>query len=315
MKTLRRMTTWMLSVLGAAFVLSGCVTGAGSQGEHTTGAALMGVPLDARETLAEQGNADAQFNLGYRYLLGAWVPQDEEKSLYWLKLAATQGHLDAAYLLLLARDDATPQWQQVVERAAQQGNRRAMEMLVSLGEEKWEPQLIAALQQAAQAGDARALMEMGMRYERGEGVVRDEDKGLAYLRQAAQTGFPLAMMVLNKAADEKVYTDDEVIAAFKQRVASRKADAADFLLLAVLDGVEFESSENRTLEDKGMVLLSLSILTPEQIPQLYHDGEFAVALVIHRVMLNMMNEKSVFDDTKVQALIAQCLQKLSDACY
>lgn len=39
-------------------------------------------------TLAEQGDADAQFNLGISYELGDGVDQDDEFCLYWYRKAA-----------------------------------------------------------------------------------------------------------------------------------------------------------------------------------------------------------------------------------
>ena len=45
--------------------------------------------------LAEQGNADAQFNLGLMYRNGEGVQQDHEESAKWFRRAAEQGHAGA----------------------------------------------------------------------------------------------------------------------------------------------------------------------------------------------------------------------------
>ena len=45
---------------------------------------------------AEQGDADAQYNLGYRYVTGIGVPQDRAEAVRWLRLAADQGHTQAS---------------------------------------------------------------------------------------------------------------------------------------------------------------------------------------------------------------------------
>ncbi len=44
---------------------------------------------------AEQGFALAQFNLGFMYDNGKGVPQDDKKALYWYKKAALQGLAEA----------------------------------------------------------------------------------------------------------------------------------------------------------------------------------------------------------------------------
>jgi hypothetical protein len=49
--------------------------------------------------LAEQGDADAQFNLGLMYYNGLGVPQDYKTAVKWYTLAAEQGIVDAQYNL------------------------------------------------------------------------------------------------------------------------------------------------------------------------------------------------------------------------
>ena len=75
-------------------------------------AALVGIsalaltpPLHAQETpdelraLAEQGDVEAQFNLGVRYGTGEGVPQDDVEAVRWYRLAAEQGSARAQYNL------------------------------------------------------------------------------------------------------------------------------------------------------------------------------------------------------------------------
>lgn len=46
-------------------------------------------------TLAEQGIANAQNQLGYMHLSGEGAPQDYAKAVKWFRKAAEQGHVDA----------------------------------------------------------------------------------------------------------------------------------------------------------------------------------------------------------------------------
>jgi TPR repeat protein len=80
---------------------------------------------------AEQGYADAQFNLGLMYANGEGVPQDMEQAVELFKKAAEQGHVDAQNNLGamyftgegVARDEKKAiQW---FEKAAAQGNQEA----------------------------------------------------------------------------------------------------------------------------------------------------------------------------------------------
>ncbi len=45
--------------------------------------------------LAEHGHTDAQYNLGERYYDGDGVPQDDKTAVKWFTLAAEQGNADA----------------------------------------------------------------------------------------------------------------------------------------------------------------------------------------------------------------------------
>ena len=67
-----------------------------------------GVPQDAVEAVewyrkaAERGYADAQNNLGIMYYKGEGVPQDDAEAYTWFAVAAANGHEHAkAYLVLV----------------------------------------------------------------------------------------------------------------------------------------------------------------------------------------------------------------------
>jgi len=51
---------------------------------------------------AEQGNVDAQANLGIMYKRGLGVPQNDDTAVFWLKKAAAQGDTDAIRVLNLS---------------------------------------------------------------------------------------------------------------------------------------------------------------------------------------------------------------------
>jgi hypothetical protein len=51
-------------------------------------------PEDLR-MLADQGNADAQWDMGARYHNGEGVPQDDTQAVQWFQRAADQGHVGA----------------------------------------------------------------------------------------------------------------------------------------------------------------------------------------------------------------------------
>jgi hypothetical protein len=60
-----------------------------------------GVPQDYKEAVkryrlaAENGDAEAQNNMGVMYEKGRAVPQNDKEALKWYRLAAEQGHAEA----------------------------------------------------------------------------------------------------------------------------------------------------------------------------------------------------------------------------
>lgn len=90
----------------AAVILS-AACGAQAGGSYGDGAdsAVRGdyqAAFDAWESLAENGDARAQFNLGLMYHGGLFVEQNEEKALSWYQRAAESGVPEAQQFLVVA---------------------------------------------------------------------------------------------------------------------------------------------------------------------------------------------------------------------
>lgn len=66
---------------------------------------------------AEQGDADAQFNLGVCYDKGQGVPRDDAEALKWICRAAEQGHADA-FNLLVQKADFEERWRKALPALA-----------------------------------------------------------------------------------------------------------------------------------------------------------------------------------------------------
>jgi len=117
--------------------------------------------------LAENGDADAQFNLGQAYRLGRGVKIDLGSAQTWLERAASQGHVDAQSTLGLLLF----------------GNGNQAEGA------KW-------LKQAAEKGEPRALLIFGTALFNGDGVPQDRVLGYAYVSRAAAQGLEPAKSTL-----------------------------------------------------------------------------------------------------------------------
>ena len=53
----------------------------------------------AWSTLAKQGHAESQYNIGRMYADGIGTPGDRAEAIYWLRKAAQQGHSDAQEII------------------------------------------------------------------------------------------------------------------------------------------------------------------------------------------------------------------------
>jgi len=103
---------------------------------------------------AEQGDADAQYFLGFMYANGDGVPEDDTEAVRWYRLAAEQGRAAAQYEVgyMYANGDGVPE--DDTEAA------------------HW-------YRLAAEQGNGMAQIQLGLMYEDGKGV--PEDSVLAYM--------------------------------------------------------------------------------------------------------------------------------------
>ena len=112
---------------------------------------------------AEQGDAQAQYEVGRRFWNGDGVDQDHKQAADWFDRAARQGLASAQCALGLCyeRGDGVEQ-------------------------DMW--QAAAWYQWAAQQDDVEAQLHLSECYEKGRGVPKDKEKAAEWLYKAAQHG-------------------------------------------------------------------------------------------------------------------------------
>jgi hypothetical protein len=117
------------------------------------------------KTLAQNGDAEAQYKLGLNYIYGNDVPKDAAKAAEYFAMAADQGYLPA---------------------------RRELGIMLASGEgvEQDMDRAIRYLSEAADNLDPSALYHLGIMYEHGIGVEKDLQKCIRMLAYAAEMGYP-----------------------------------------------------------------------------------------------------------------------------
>ena len=115
------------------------------------------------QPLAEQGEPQAQHNLGVMYALGTGVPQDYALALLWYRKAADQGYADAQTRLGILYNYGEGVTQDYVQAAA------------------W-------YRKAAEQGNPQAQAHLGLLYDKGQGVPQDYVQAHMWLNLAAAGG-------------------------------------------------------------------------------------------------------------------------------
>jgi len=121
--------------------------------------------------LAENGNGNAQTNLGFMYFSGQGVRKNYAEAVKWYRRAAEQGHPTAQFNLglMYANGQGVPQ-----------------DYLESLN---W-------YRRAADQGYADAQSNIGFMYDHGRGVPQDYARAVIWYRRAAEQGYATAQFNL-----------------------------------------------------------------------------------------------------------------------
>ena len=134
--------------------------------------------FDSQITLAKQGDAEAQFNVGEMYETGFGVKQDKREARYWISRSANQKHEVAGFKLLY--------WN--VERDGFKGKNKAK---------------MKALNTLAKQGNAQAQYYLGKMYAHGVGINENSDVAIDWLNKAALAGVLEADIELASLREEK----------------------------------------------------------------------------------------------------------------
>lgn len=192
---------WVFNPLKPLLLLSAAAGLVGAtawlaRGEHGTPPASAASVPHAR---AEQGDAEAQLQLGMRYAAGDGVIQNDKEAARWFALAAKQGLAEAEYQYGLAL---------LHGRGVVQDYRSAF---------KW-------IEKPAQRGYARAQYSLGELYRYGTGTAVDKARAYLWFNLAAAQGVEAAA----KARDSLVWQlKPEQIAAMQEEARRISQPATD----------------------------------------------------------------------------------------
>ena len=153
--------------------------------------------LENRMKAAEQGDAAAQFHLGFMYDIGDGVPEDNITAIHWYQKAAEQGEVRAQVNLgsmyahgdgVLKDDMAAFNWYQ---KAAELGFAMAqynVGLLYDFGRGVPEDKVLAVhwYQKSAKQGYFLAQRNLAAKLYNGEGIAEDIVRAYAWMSVAAE---------------------------------------------------------------------------------------------------------------------------------
>lgn len=157
--------------------------------------------------LAEQGNGEAQYSLGFMYEQGKGVAQDYAEAVRWYRLAAEQGHTWAQYTLGFMSEHGEGMLQDYAKSA------------------HW-------YHLAAERGHADSQLGIGSMYERGLGLPQDYAEAARWYRRAAEQGLAIAQtnLSLMYGLGRGVPQDDaEAVRWLRLSAEQGHADAQNYL--------------------------------------------------------------------------------------
>ncbi|MBR1214052.1 tetratricopeptide repeat protein [Bradyrhizobium sp. JYMT SZCCT0180] len=163
--------------------------------------------------LADQGNAEAQYALGFMYDGGQGVPKNYARAAKWWRLAADQGHTFAQYNLgtLYDNGNGVPQnkaealkWYHLAAERGNDGAQFNVGVLHFAGVAVSENRIEAAkwFRRAADQGHLGAQVYLGLCYATGLGVPQDNIQAYMWLSLAAARSDQDAISNRNRVAQQ-----------------------------------------------------------------------------------------------------------------
>ncbi|MBO4989328.1 MAG: sel1 repeat family protein [Clostridia bacterium] len=155
--------------------------------------AIESVELSLLEQKAASGDGKACALLGRYYELGKGVPRSDESAVYYYQKGAEKGEKDALFALSnllsegrgIERNDTLSR--DMLSRAAHLGHSEAQnEYARRLLERGHDSDARAYFEKALAGGELAAATSLGELYERGIGVVKDDEKAISYYEKASK---------------------------------------------------------------------------------------------------------------------------------
>jgi uncharacterized protein len=214
---------------------------------------LDGLPFTKKLKLAQVGDDEAQYAVGFSYEAGVDVKEDRTEAAVWYRKAAKQGHLDAMFRLARLVQEGTEGLQaspetafKLYEAAAKKNHPESQNWLGycyqhGIGVAASPTEAVIWYRKAADSGVAVAQNNLGLMFLNGKGVPRDFAKAFAQFERAAGQGDGWGLNNLGGLYE------------MGWGVAPNKDKALDYYKLAKARGIESAAENIRRLTAAAVV--------------------------------------------------------------
>ena len=217
-----------------------------------------GQNFDETKRLAEQGDAEAQRELGGMYFYGEGIPEDHTEGVKWWRLAAVQGDALAQRELGSSFKDGEGVFEDDAEAvkwyrlAAEQGDALAQRKLGVMyfygeGVPADHTEAVKWYRLAAEQGFTDAQYNLGVMYENGDGVPEDDKQAVKWYRLAAEQEHGPSYNALGVSFDEGIGVErDEIKAVYYYEEAVKLGFTDAYCNLALF--YENKANENISVD-------------------------------------------------------------------
>lgn len=180
--------------------------------------------LPALQRLADEGDVNALYALGYMYYTGTGIDEDKPQALFLLSKAAEAGHLIAMGYVGLIYDEAQSveeddevavDWYQRSAEAGYAVSQFNLGLMYrdGTGVPQSDSRAMDWFQRSAERGYNDAQYTLGMTYRYGRGVEVDLDQAFKWFSLAAQTRNAEAQLELGQMYRDGLGTDKDLAQA------------------------------------------------------------------------------------------------------
>jgi TPR repeat protein len=199
---------------------------------------------------ANQGNSEAQYDVGTMYLNGRGVKSSRASALEWFGKAAAQGNAQAVTRLKLMRENEARFGRTLAD--AQGGNPESLYELGNMytkgiGVDVDYGKAISAYEQSAGQGYTKASYRLGLLYYGGEAVPADMKSAFKWFKSAATNNYPAAQYYLGKmyAAGQGTGKDITLALEWLSKAVDGGFDQARGAMIDVTENIAMEAAPAR----------------------------------------------------------------------